>query len=500
MNKQIQGLFFSVLISVSLAPGTGGSSESPTGAALPPRPPAVAGKFYPGDSTALRKNVQDLLDNVPGETAHGNVRALISPHAGYRYSGIVAAAGYKQVHPDTKRAILLGPSHRVRFEGASIPKTSAYETPLGPVVLDELATTLRQSPGFNSVAGAHLEEHSLEVQLPFLQVRLEAFTIVPVLTGNGNPAALATTLFPYIDEETLVVASSDLSHYHPYTDAVSLDRQCINAIAAMDFSGVRRCEACGKEAILTLMHLARIKGWTPRLIDYKNSGNTAGGRDRVVGYASIAFLGGKERQIEMESNDLSHKDKLDLLKLARSAIAAKLVPGVRMVRPPPPSQALLEDRGCFVTLHKNGQLRGCIGCIEPVSTLMACIEAHAESAAFHDPRFPPVTAEELEAIDIEISVLTVPEDLAFTDGEDLKSQLEPHIHGVILSRGFRTSTFLPQVWKQLPDKESFLQHLCVKGGMPADAWKDPRTKVQVYKAGAFGEKDPDIAIDPVKSS
>jgi hypothetical protein len=461
---------------------------------LPVRPPAVAGVFYPDDPTVLKETVTALLETSSGTEIKQRIRALISPHAGYRYSGGVAAAGYKFIDSRTKRVILLGPSHRVPIPGASIAKVSGYETPLGSVALDPIAAELRKSPLFGFEPAAHRKEHSLEVQLPFLQVRLDTFTVVPVLTNRTDPERLAADLVPHIDPETLVVASSDLSHYHPYRTAVALDRQCIEAIVGMDFSAARTCEACGRQAVLTLMHLARMKKWTPRLIDYKNSGDTAGGKDRVVGYSSIAFTNGKETASQMESNGLSHEDKVGLLKLARSAIEAKLVQGATLVRPDPPSEPLLEDRGCFVTLHKNGQLRGCIGSIEPVSSLMSCIEEHALSAAFHDPRFPPVTAEELEAIDIEISVLTVPEELTFNDGEDLKGQLEPDVHGVILSSGLRRSTFLPQVWKQLPETEAFLQHLCVKGGMPGNAWQDPETKVQVYRVEAFGEKDPDMGL------
>jgi AmmeMemoRadiSam system protein A len=318
-------------------------------------------------------------------------------------------------------------------------------------------------------------------------MRLGAFSIVPILINHSKAAALAAALAPHLDGTTVVVASSDLSHYHPYERALSLDKTCVEAILNMDLEKTMMCNACGRNAILTLMHLARLKGWTPHLVDYKNSGDTGGGKDRVVGYTSIAFTDGKETG--MERNDLPREEKLGLLKLARSAISAELIDRTEVLRPETRSSALLEKRGCFVTLHKRGQLRGCIGCIEPVSSLLTCVEEHARSAAFRDPRFPPVTVEELEDIDIEISVLTVPRDLTFQDGEELKEQLEPHVHGVILSRGFRKSTFLPQVWKQLPGKEEFLQHLCIKGGMAADAWKDPETNVQVYRAEAFGEKD-----------
>ncbi|PXF55175.1 MAG: hypothetical protein C4B57_04475 [Deltaproteobacteria bacterium] len=364
---------------------------------------------------------------------------------------------------------------------------TAYRTPLGDVRLSKLAFRLQKLPIFGSVTEAHKMEHSLEVQLPFLQVMLRAFEIVPILVNSADPKALAAALAPYIDNDTLIVASTDLSHYYPYERAVSLDRICTSAITGAEFSRMPLCEACGKQAVMTLMHIAEIKNWDAKLIDYKNSGDTAGGRNNVVGYASIAFVDRKEGSKKMKES-MSIRDKKALLRLARSAIEAKLVKDVKVERPEP-SLILKENRGCFVTLHKYGQLRGCIGTIEPICPLAECVEKNAQNAAFRDPRFPCLGAEELPEIDIEVSILSVPERLRFRDGDDLKRQLRPNVHGVILSRGMHRSTFLPQVWEQLPDKEQFLEHLCLKGGMPANAWKDPATSVEVYQAEVFGEKD-----------
>jgi AmmeMemoRadiSam system protein B/AmmeMemoRadiSam system protein A len=452
------------------------------------RPPAVAGLFYPGDADALEKTVRALMDRAEGAQVGTKIRALIAPHAGYIYSGGVAAAVYRQIDPQTKTVILLGPSHRLALQGISIPSVAAYQTPLGPVPLSDLADKLRQHPGIASVAEAHEKEHALEVQLPFLQVVLKDFQIVPILIHDADPAVLASILEPYVDDGTLVIASSDLSHYHSYDTAVSLDRICTDAVVRGRFSNMTRCEACGKEAMATLMCLAEKKGWRGILVDYKNSGDTAGDRDRVVGYASIAFVDKKETANEMRQ-DLSDEEKKALLRLARSAMEARLLPNAKIERPQTSCPVFLEKRGCFVTLHKHGQLRGCIGTIEPVSALVSSVEENARNAAFRDPRFPSLTEEELPDIDIEISILTVPEKILFRDGEDLKRQLDPVTHGVILSRGASRSTFLPQVWKQLPEKEQFLEHLCRKGGMSPEAWKDPKTEVSVYRAEVFGEQD-----------
>jgi AmmeMemoRadiSam system protein B/AmmeMemoRadiSam system protein A len=452
------------------------------------RSPAVAGMFYPAEPEELRRSVLAFLEGARGVDMPGKIRGLVSPHAGYIYSGIVAAAGYRQIDPSIKTVILLGPSHRVPLRGASIPEVEAYRTPLGEVHLARLASTLRALPFFDSMPEAHAREHCLEVQLPFLQVVLKDFQIVPILTNHADPEALAAILAPHVVEDTLVVASSDLSHYHSYDTAVALDRICTKAISDAKFSDMPLCEACGKQAVLTLMHIAEIKGWRARLIDYKNSGDTGGDKNRVVGYASIGFVERKEMSRTMKET-LSTQERKALLKLARSAIASKLLEDAKIERPETPSPALTKKGGCFVTLHKQGRLRGCIGTIEPVSSLVECVEENAQNAAFHDPRFPSLSVEELSEIDIEVSILSVPEKLGFEDGEDLKRQLEPLVHGVILSRGMHRSTFLPQVWKQLPDKEQFLEHLCVKGGMSATAWQDPETKVEVYQAEVFGEED-----------
>jgi len=451
------------------------------------RLPAAAGRFYPDDPEELRKTIKALLKDASGLDIHGTIRGLVSPHAGYIYSGIVAAAGYRQIDPSIRTVILIGPSHRFPLRGASIPSVTAYRTPLGDVRLSKLAFKLQKLPIFKSVPEAHKMEHSLEVQLPFLQVMLKSFEIVPILVNSADSKALAAALAPYIDNNTLIVASTDLSHYYPYEKAVSLDRICTSAITGAKFSSMSLCEACGKQAVMTLMHIAEIKNWDAELIDYRNSGDITGDKDHVVGYASIAFVDRKEGSKKMKGS-ISVQDKKALLRLARSAIKARLVKDVKIERPEP-SPVLKEDRGCFVTLHKHGQLRGCIGTIEPIYSLVECVEKNAQNAAFRDPRFPGLKAEELPEIDIEISVLSVPERLRFKDGNDLKRQLRPNVHGVILSRGMHRSTFLPQVWKQLPDKEQFLEYLCLKGGMPATAWKDPATSVEVYQAEVFGEKD-----------
>jgi len=458
-------------------------------ATKPIRLPAVAGSFYPSDEKELRTMVQTYLRQAGGVTVKGKLHGLVAPHAGYIYSGIVAAAGYKQINPSLSTVIIIAPSHRIAFQGASIPDVSAYRTPLGDVPLAKAVTELRKQPGITTLPRAHITEHSLEVQLPFLQEALGRFDLIPLVVGDIDPQSLADTLLPYINENTLVVASTDLSHYYPYKKAVSMDSICTKAISSLDFDAMRNCEACGKIPVLTLMHIARIKGWNGVMIDYKNSGDTGGSKNRVVGYAGIAFTltTGGLKMTTNQNQGLPAVEREFLLKLARSAITARLKDQPFTISPEEVPQGLKEKRGSFVTLHIGKSLRGCIGTILPVNPLYESVHKNALNAAFRDPRFPPLTLEELDKVHLEISVLTVPKAIAFTDGEDLKRQLKPNIHGVILSQEGRSSTFLPQVWEQLPDKEEFLEHLCLKGWMSGTCWQDTKTKIEVYAAEVFAE-------------
>ncbi|MBW1988614.1 MAG: AmmeMemoRadiSam system protein B [Deltaproteobacteria bacterium] len=450
------------------------------------RESVVAGIFYEADPAKLAAQVDSLLEKAKKARLPEPPRALVSPHAGLEHSGIVAAAGYAAMPRDVKRVLILAPSHRHAFAGVSIPDVDAYFTPLGLVPLDPAAKELAAQPGFSHVPEAHMREHSLEVQLPFLQRVLGDFTLIPLVVGSADPGELAETLLPLAREGVFFIASSDLSHGHPYRDAKKLDAFCTMAISNLMFYAMDRCEACGKQPVETLMRVARSMGWKGKLLDARNSADTSGPMAEVVGYASIAFV--REKGEEPMPEEITEQDKKALLELARSTIRSRLFPGEAIKRPEAASGAIRQNRGCFVTLHKNGQLRGCIGTIEPVMPLADAVEENAINAAFKDPRFTPLTADELDQVTIEISVLTVPKPLPFSDGEDLKRKLRPGIDGVILARGMNRATFLPQVWGQVPDAESFLTMLCRKGGMSGDCWCDPSTQVFTYQAEHFEEK------------
>jgi hypothetical protein len=442
------------------------------------RQPAVSGSFYPSNREELSGMINSYLKNAnPREIS--KVRGLVEPHAGYIFSGPTVAYGYKEIEGgDYKIVIMIGPSHHVRFEGVSIPNATHYKTPLGLVKVSEKAKELLKEDLISNVAKVHEKEHSIEVQIPFLQTVLEDFEIVPIVTGNADPEKLANILIKYIDDKTLIIASSDLSHYYPYEEARSLDSFCINSIPNLDFKGMQNCEACGKIPILTLMYIANKLGWSGETLDYRNSGDTAGSKERVVGYTSIAFFEG-----------LSKNEQEFLLSLARKTLDSYLLNGTRpTVDENELTPNLRKIQGCFVTLNKFGNLRGCIGHILPQEELYKCVIDNAISAALYDKRFKPVEYNELKDIEIEISVLSVPKILEHDSPEDLLNKLRPGIDGVVLKSGIHQSTYLPQVWEQLPDKEEFLSRLCLKGELSQNCWKDPNTEVLTYQAFVFHEK------------
>jgi len=448
---------------------------------------------------------------------------LIAPHAGYEYSGPVAAHAYQQIAGrGYETVVILAASHYAAFRGASVPATDAYETPLGRVAVSTKARQLAKTPPFvleprcrvqrpqwagiaSKAAPAVGEdtpetwEHSVEVQVPFLQRVLKDFTILPVIFGNADPFEVAQALVPLLDDKTLVVASTDLSHYHPYDEACAMDRRTVQAICGLDTDRLdgdaAEDAACGRRPVLALLHLAKLKGWRPHLLDYRNSGDTAGDKRAVVGYAAVAFTGSAKADASnppAESSGTSAQfgpaEKEYLLNLARRTLGS--VTGGRGL-PEATAEAAptrcREAKGCFVTLTKQGELRGCIGNILPDGPLDQAVMQNTRKAALEDPRFRPVTTEEVRTLRIEVSVLTVPEPLEFSSPEELLSRLQPHRDGVVLRIGDRLATFLPQVWEQLPDKIEFLNHLAAKSGCPASAWRGRDVRVSTYRVEAFAE-------------
>jgi AmmeMemoRadiSam system protein B/AmmeMemoRadiSam system protein A len=465
------------------------------------RSPVCAGTFYPAEKEALARVIARLTrkarENSPPLPAQKGLKALMLPHAGYAYSGVVAAHAWHVLHGVRfKKVVLMGPDHRVGFRDAAVSDADGWRTPLGRIPLAPDGRKLcRESREFRPIPASDASEHSLEVILPFLQSYLEEFQLVPIVLGACDIRKTALAVDPLLDDATLLVVSTDLSHYLPYELAVNRDKSTLSAILALDQDAVLAAEngACGKYPVAVMLELASRHHWQPVLLNYANSGDTAGDRTRVVGYAAIAFYGEDHMSSPSASQSSLSKDQgLALVALARQTlmkyfkkpVAAEHQDRIRAALADP---ALQVNSGTFVTLKIGGQLRGCIGSLAGHEPLVDGVRANALNAAFHDPRFRPLTAEELGRVSIEVSVLTAPEPLEYTDAEDLAARLRPHVDGVTIRKGFAGATFLPQVWEQLPEAEVFLSHLCQKAGLPGDAWRKGDLEVETYQVQYFEE-------------
>lgn len=451
------------------------------------RDPAVAGFFYPDDAGALVRAV-DTAVGAAKQARSADDRppfALVVPHAGYAYSAAVAAEAYALLPPvrnQIDRVLLLGPSHRVGFRGLAAPSAAVFRTPLGDIAIDrEAISALTRLPQVSVRDDAHAQEHSLEVQLPFLQRALGRFDLIPLVVGAADPTDVAEVIAVMTAEPgTLVVVSSDLSHYHSYDDARALDRQTIDAILALDGGAIADEGACGRTPIKGLLKIARAKGMTPSLLDLRNSGDTAGDKDRVVGYASLCFRD--------NAGALNRSECDALLHIAEASIEHGLKQG-RAVQLDAKAYAaaLSADGASFVTLKRKGRLRGCIGSLVAHRPLVVDVAENAFAAAFRDPRFEPLVADERDAATtLEISVLSAPQPLRVRSREALLAALRPGVDGLIVREGDRRATFLPQVWQQVCDRHLFVDHLWQKAGFQAGHWSSA-LRFWTYQTQSFGK-------------
>ena len=462
----------------------------------------VAGSFYSAQADQLKEEINQFLAQAPQLNLKSDqrIKLVIVPHAGYLYSGQVAGAGFKSISTETKRVILLGVSHQSWFSGAAIDESDFWQTPLGKIELDRAwaEKILDQEKQIFLASTPHQAEHSLEVELPFLQVILTEFKIVPILLGqtdNQVLEVLAEKIVQHWDSKTLLVISTDLSHYPNYEIARQVDQKTIKAILsgnptqlektiaqemAVGYPQLETC-ACGAEAIkVGLLVGKKLAPGEWRLIQYLNSGDTAGDKGRVVGYAALAYLGPKEKETVLS---LDSEAKKQLLIIARQSLTSylhqKQLPHYQIDQP-----QLKTKLGVFVTLKKKGQLRGCMGVFSPPTPLWQTVQRQTIAAASQDPRFPPVQAEELNEIEIEISLLSPPEKIS--DWRQIKLGRQ----GVIIRQGERSGTFLPQVAQETGwSLEEFLAQLCKhKAGLAPDCYQDPKTEIFIYDAEVFSEK------------
>ncbi|MAF48731.1 MAG: AmmeMemoRadiSam system protein B [Rhodospirillales bacterium] len=477
------------------------------------RPPAVAGTFYPGDAAELEASVRQYLERAKSEIGviDGPApKAVIAPHAGYAYSGLTAAAAYNALAPAKdriRRVLLLGPCHRVAVRGLALSSAEAFATPLGDVAVDkEAAKLIEKLPQVSVFDDTHKADHALEVHLPFLQVVLEQFSLVPLIVGQASTEEVAEVLEAlWGGEETLILISSDLSHYLPYKDAQTSDdnaRQCIERLDAM---ALGEEQACGRNSIRPLLSLARQKGMKVLTADVRNSGDTAGTKNQVVGYGSWLFLEDENTANESAGGNAKAEDSfgnqtrqmLDahgghLLKIGTRTILGHLGGKQLRIELDKFPEPLRENGACFVTLNKDGKLRGCIGSIQAHRPLLTDAAENAGRAAFRDNRFQPLTKEELREnhISMHISVLSPQVPMTFTDEADLVSQLRPRLDGVVLQDQGKRGVFLPTVWDQLPEPEKFFTHLKRKAGLPDTHWSKT---VQAWRYVTEGVSSDDLA-------
>ncbi len=456
--------------------------------------PNVAGMFYPKDAQALTKQINTFFSQAEVPQIEGEIAAIISPHAGYEYSGWVAAYGYKALK-DRKFStiVVIGPSHQVNFKGSSIWLSGSFRTPLGDIPVDSQlgAKIVAEEKNIRFLPQAFSKEHSIEVQLPFLQAIFKDIKIVTIVMGNtdfDDCKSLAKALNKAIGNRSdiLVVASSDMSHYYPYNEAVIMDKRALDFLENFNIQGLweagtkRDIELCGLSPVVTALLYSKVKGAdTVEVLKYANSGDVTNDFSAVVGYSS-ALIYKKDSQ-KGEKQMLSDIQKKKLLEIARDSLENYIKNGKR-VNFSCADPELNQKRGAFVTLTKAGELRGCIGRIVADSPLCEVIAAMAIEASSDDPRFYPVEAAELKDIEIEISVLSPLEKI-----EDI-NKIEVGKHGLIIKKGFSSGLLLPQVATEYGwDRLTFLEQTCHKAGLPKDAWKQG-AEIQIFSAEVFSEK------------
>ena len=471
------------------------------------RKPYAAGRFYTDKQDELETQLQQLFSNAIQKKSERNPLAIVVPHAGYVYSGGVAASGYNQIDPSRKfeRIFIIGSSHTSNFPGASVYCEGNFETPLGTVKVDlELAKQLvKKYDLLTSDSDPHKFEHSIEVQLPFLQKHLKSdIRIVPVIIGSSTVETaqkLAVIFKPYLNEKNLFVISSDFSHYPNYDNACMADQstaiaiqsnKASNLIATLDANKKKNIPGlatslCGWSSVLTLLYMTeQMPGINVELIQYKNSGNSSfGDVDRVVGYWAITFCQHQTKNQTAEFS-LTHDDKKELLSLARESLSA-YIRGAELPEASPfkLNPVLKTQTGAFVTLTKNGHLRGCIGHFDANLPLWKVVRQMAIASATQDSRFNKVQASEIKELKIEISVLTPLRRIQTADEFILGT------HGIYIRKGNSSGTFLPQVATQTGwTKEEFLGHCARdKAGIGWDEWKT--AELYTYEAMVFGEGD-----------
>lgn len=458
MLKALRDILVSISIAVFLFSCNGKVKE-----------PEVAGTFYPQDRNSLASMVRGFLEKAEAQDEKP-ITAIISPHAGYEFSGHVAAYGYKQLQGSgIKTVILIGASHHHSFKGVSVYTEGSFKTPLGNVRIDEkiAKSIINESINVGFYPEVYKKEHSLEVQLPFLQMVIKDFKIVPILMGSPTRESfehLSLKLKEIMSQNkhAILIASTDLSHYHDYDAAVSMDRKMTDAIERLSIGNAEsllmhgEAEMCGAYPVILTIKVSRELGATHGVLyKYANSGDVTPHKDRVVGYASIGIY----------KSALTEDDKKELLSIAKKTITEYVSTG-KILEIETKNPKLRADRAVFVTINMNDRLRGCIGSLQAVMPLDKSVIRNAIAASSMDPRFPPMKKEDLNDMDVEISILSPLETLQ--DVQDIVIGRD----GLYIIKDGRTGVLLPQVPLELGwDRDTFLKQVSLKAGLPEDAWK-----------------------------
>lgn len=470
------------------------------------RKAAVAGTFYPQEKNELQSTIEKYISAASIESFSGIPQIILVPHAGYPYSGPVAAYAYK-VLPKGKysRVILLGVSHNYTFTGVKADGNEFWETPLGLVAVDQeyISVLQKEDVDIKTDSKYHELDHSLEVQVPFLIETLGAeIKIVPLFLGTdeiNTEKMLAQTIQKYLDQKTLIVISSDLAHYPNYSDAQKIDNETLTMIVSEDTSKLQKSidkiesqnfsnvstVACGAAAIKVGMLLAGNLKLQSHLLKYANSGDIVGGdKSQVVGYGVVGFYQNNMDKLPEDYNQsaLSVEEQTTALKIARESIGAKLQGNKYSLDDNLPP-IFYQKFGVFVTLKEKNELRGCVGLLESTKSLVQTVSDMAVAAAFNDPRFTPLTSTELSNAKIGISVLSPMEMI------DDASIIEIGKHGVYIENGQKSGVLLPQVaTEQGWNRETFLNKLCEeKVDLNQNCWQDKNSKIYIFTAQTFEE-------------
>ena len=450
--------------------------------------PAVAGVFYSANPDVLHNDLGKYLQSSY-ERNERKPKMLIVPHAGYKYSAQVAATGYGELLKyanDINNVVIIGPAHYVPINGIAVPRYEYFKTPLGniPVNQEKISELLNNRVvAYNNKA--FTKEHSIEVQLPFLQKVLKNFKIIPVVYGKIEPQQLADILRVFLDEDnTLLVFSADLSHYYKADEAEEIDAHTARMID-LGNAGISREMSCGAEGINASLLLAKEMQMNVKLLDITHSGKINGEMERVVGYGAWSFgeeqLDKTANKLEQEVESLKNFVKIygqDLLKIAETSLNSAVNGEEYHVSRKDYPDILFDKGASFVTLTKGGKLRGCIGSLMPRTAIADDVAKNTYKASVEDSRFAPMTVGELKDVSISISFLTDYERIKFENEDELLEQIVQGTDGIVLRDGNRQGLFLPSVWGEFKDKKEFLENLKLKAGMSPAYWSD---KIKAYR-------------------